>query len=52
MTDDPWEISRLKISGVDDLRAESWKNRKNQRRPVEAGQRSSDGKVSECVNSK
>ena len=26
MTDDPWEISRLKISGVDDLRAESWKN--------------------------
>ena len=25
--DDPWEISRLKISGVDDLRAKSWKNR-------------------------
>ena len=40
------EINGLKISGVVDLKAidESWKSKQeNQRRPVEAGQESSDG---------
>ena len=46
LSDGSSEISGLEISGVVDLRVvgESWKSKqKSQRRPVEAGQESSDG---------
>ena len=46
LIDSSSEISGLKILGIVDLKAvgESWKNKQeSQRRPVEAGQESSDG---------